>query len=572
MSIINVNQIKARITDTYRQILDMSDVREPGETYDNFFLTRGLSAFAIQNLAQTSVQLASDSVTDTHDDHGIDAIFYDEREKCLYLVQSKWIKNGNGEPEYGDILKFVEGVKDLFDFSFDRFNSKIKSKKDMLQKAINDPLSNFVLVVAYTGIHDLSTPSKRTLEDLLHEMNDNDELLRLEILNQNKLYRFLITGLSGEPINESILLKSWGKIENPYKAVYGHIAALEIVNLWQKYHNRLFIHNLRDILGDTEVNAEIRNTLERNPNCFWYYNNGITALVKKYQKTMHGGSSTDFGTFQCENLTIVNGAQTVGTIGKFGESNPSISLDPVFIPIRIISQEDAPENFGETVTKTNNRQNKIDNRDFVTLDPVQDRIKTELAVDGISYQVMRTESIIRGDRVFDLIDATTALACASKKVSLVVQLKREIGKLWDDITKAPYKELFNTSTPSIYVWNCVKTQRKIDASFETLKRTVDGRDYQIAVHGNRLISALIFNEFDSERLKDANFLFDTIITDEIISILVKDYFVKIKHEVELTYPNAIIQPLFKNFTKCKEIFSKVSQLDARNDDLPTLGS
>ncbi len=43
---------------------------------------------------------------------------------------------------------------------------------------------------------------------------------------------------------------------------------------------------------------------------------------------------------------------------------------------------------------------------------------------------------------FDLFEATTALACTSGKVRLVVQLKREIGKLWEDASKAPYKELF----------------------------------------------------------------------------------------------------------------------------------
>lgn len=558
MSIINVNQIRARIVATYRDILDMSDILVQGETYDNFFLTRGLSAFAIQNLAQTSPQNASDSVTDTGNDHGIDAVFYDEREHSLYIVQSKWIKSGSGEPEYGDILKFVEGVKDLFDLSFERFNNKITAKKEILENAINDPQSKFVLVIAYTGIQELSNPSKRSLDDLVHEMNDNADILRLEILNQNKLYKYLISGLSGDPINETIFLRSWGKIESPYKAVYGHVAAAELVSLWQKYHNRLFIHNLRDILGDTDVNAEIRNTLERNPNCFWYYNNGITALVTKYQKTAHGGSTTDFGSFQCDNFTIVNGAQTVGTIGKYGEGKPTVSLDSVFIPIRIISQEGAPEFFGETVTKTNNRQNKIDNRDFVTLDPVQDRIKTELAVEGVLYQVMRSESITHGERVLDLVDATTALACASKKVHLVVQLKREIGKLWEDITKAPYKELFNPQTPSIYVWNCVRTQKKIDTTLDILKRTLGGRDYQIAVHGNRLISSLIFNAVDSERLKDPTFSFDTIITDDIISTHVQNYFRRMKREVEESYPNAIIQPLFKNLTKCKEIYIKLS--------------
>jgi len=82
---------------------------------------------------------------------------------------------------------------------------------------------------------------------------------------------------------------------------------------------------------------------------------------------------------------------------------------------------------------------RIESRDFVTLDPEQARIKTELAIDNIEYHVMRAESYTRSETAFDLVEGTTALACASGKIHLVVQLKREIGKLWEDIAKAPIR-------------------------------------------------------------------------------------------------------------------------------------
>ena len=90
---------------------------------------------------------------------------------------------------------------------------------------------------------------------------------------------------------------------------------------------------------------------------------------------------------------------------------------------------------GEDVTRTNNRQDRIEGRDFVALDPEQTRIRTELVIDGIDYQLMRSETIVRGDSAFDLVEATTALACASKTVRLPVQLKREIGRLWDVLAR-----------------------------------------------------------------------------------------------------------------------------------------
>jgi hypothetical protein len=44
--------------------------------------------------------------------------------------------------------------------------------------------------------------------------------------------------------------------------------------------------------------------------------NGITIIASQITKTMAGGGGTDFGTFHCENISVVNGAQTVGTIGR----------------------------------------------------------------------------------------------------------------------------------------------------------------------------------------------------------------------------------------------------------------
>jgi AIPR protein len=136
-------------------------------------------------------------------------------------------------------------------------------------------------------------------------------------------------------------------------------------------------------------------TLEKRPEDFWYFNSGITVFAKAARRAMAGGSSNDFGTFHLDDMSVVNGAQTVGTIGKYGESSPEL-LSNVAVPIRIIVRGDN-QFFGEEVTRTNNRQNRIENRDFVALDPEQTRVKTEPAIDGIDYQLMRSESVTRSE-------------------------------------------------------------------------------------------------------------------------------------------------------------------------------
>jgi len=209
------------------------------------------------------------------------------------------------------------------------------------------------------------------------------------------------------------------------------------------------------------------------------------------------------------------------------------------------------QTLGADITKTNNTQNRIENRDFVSLDPEQNRIKTELAIEKIEYHVIRSESLTRSETAFDLTESTTAAACASDRVHLVVQFKREIGKLWENIEKAPYKELFNSTVTGMYIWRCVQVQRKIDARLEAILKSLgvdSGRDSGIAVHRNRLIAMLVFRILDSKQFLNANYPFETSTSMSSISMSTEAYYGKLRDQVAIHYGNAIISRLFKNLS------------------------
>lgn len=145
----------------------MTDAGKPGPDYDNQFLTRSLAAYAIHYLSGAEPLNCAKSITDGGNDNGIDAIFYHESEKRLYIVQSKWIHDGSGEPSNGDMKKFFAGVTDLFNMRFERFNAKVIAMKPTLLQVLNDPQSTYSVVVAYTGINTLAEPSRRDLDDLI---------------------------------------------------------------------------------------------------------------------------------------------------------------------------------------------------------------------------------------------------------------------------------------------------------------------------------------------------------------------------------------------------------------------
>ncbi|MBW1613337.1 MAG: AIPR family protein [Deltaproteobacteria bacterium] len=560
MSILHLNQIKKHLLDEFKEKIDLSDVRNGSETdKENFFLTRSLAAYAIKYHAEISPEVASYSITDGGDDNGIDALYYCRSDKTLYIVQSKWIHSGKGEPENGDVKKFIAGIKDLFNLNFNRFNKKIQDKKDLITLAIDDFQTKYQLILTYTGINELAPPSKRDVDDFLDEINDASESVYFSIFNQKRLHGSLIKDVTGSPINQVITLRSWGRMHEPFKAFYGQINGQEIYTWWKKHRTKLFRENIRGVLGDTAVNSDITSTLENEPEKFWFYNNGITILAEEARKNMQGGSNTDYGQFSCKNVSIVNGAQTVSCIGKYGEKDLD-KLANVFVNARIISLEGSSSDFGQEITKSNNRQNKVENSDFVSFDHEQIRLRDELAIEGINYQLNRSESNESSEKAFDLNDSTTALSCASLDVSLVVQLKREIGKLWDNLSKAPYKKLFNPEVTGSYVYNCISIQRRVDSLIDRkLKVIEDGREKSVLIHGNRLLSMFIFKDINPLRLKNPDVQYSVSISEEYLRQTLDKYFKTLYYIFENEYSNSVVPTFFKNNSKCQNIVDLVPE-------------
>lgn len=557
MSVLHLSHIQKHISSIYQDKIDKKDLNPLDKEIEYKVLTRSLSSYAIQIVSNASPDNIVKYIIDGGDDNGIDCIFYDVNDKVMYISQAKWIKDGTGEPELGDVKKFTDGIRDLVNQKYDRFNAKLNLHKDLIDQVLSDPLTKYKAILAYTGVNNLSIHAQRTISDLLDEMNDAGELLTFIQENQSFLHSSLSSTLVKIPIDIDIGLKYWGKTEAPQKAFYGQLNASSITEWWNSNGNNLFDKNLRGVLGDTDVNDEIRETLINEPEKFWYFNNGITILSKKISKTMVGGGDNDFGTFHCEDVSIVNGAQTVSTIGKFATTDIN-KVKKAYVHCRVIEIGDENTLLGDQITKTNNRQNRIENRDFVSLDPEQLRIKSDLAIEGFSYIIQRNELVVKNDTTFDLVDSTTALSCISNKPALFVQLKREISKLWEDINKSPYKQLFNPDVNSLYILRAMIIQRIIDMNINKIiiDKTINTNKIGYLIHGNRMISARIFKDLPVSKLDDPSFDFDSLkVIDYKTKIIETSE--KIIEEMNNTYPNAVIPTFFKNLSKCNYVYQKI---------------
>ncbi len=299
MSEIHVQQIRAHLTSSFQGLIDVADcVGEQTEARETRFLTRALAAFSLVHVADIEPPIAATYVTDGGRDNGVDALYYDNVEKILYIVQAKWDHDGRGSLQRGEVQKFLTGVKDLVNARFDRFNPKVRAKEADVRAELESAQTRFVLVAAYTDQEALAAEPQRDFDDFVKEMNDPTDVLQLRILHQGTLHSAISRGARGAPIHLEVVLQNWGQVREPYRAYYGQVAVADVAGWWESHHPRLFAPNLRMFLGMTDVNQSLLETLRNDPENFWYFNNGITALCGNIQKKPVGGSSRDTGVFE----------------------------------------------------------------------------------------------------------------------------------------------------------------------------------------------------------------------------------------------------------------------------------
>lgn len=558
MSVIHVRQIKSSLEKEFASSIDLEDVKDKSNSdRENIFLSRALAALAIKVLTDIPSKDAANCVTDGWHDNGLDAVYYHNQERILYVVQAKWKHNGRGSIERGEAQKFIKGFQDLVNARFERFNNKIKSRRKEIEDSLDDAKTRFVLLVVHTGQQGLSNEVQRDFDDFLDELNDPSEIVVLRGLRQSNLHPAVVQGMQGEPIDVDVAIQDWGQTQDPYQAFYGQVAATDIAEWWNRYYPRLFAPNIRMFLGDTNVNETLIDTIANEPEKFWYFNNGITALCSSIQKKPIGGGGRQTGLFECRDFKIVNRAQTAGAIASAASKFPT-NISQAHVPIRIISLENSPEDLERDITRYNNTQNRIERRDFAALDPEQERIRTELQLEGIRYTYKSGELTIGIEQGCDLADATVARACVQSDLSYAVQAKREIGRLWEDTDKAPYKVLFNSGVSGLSVWKSVQILRIIEDELKDFEQeSDDGRNRLLAVHGNRFIAHLVLyplaDKLDQQGL-ELPFHFKQQVENQT-----RETYAKLTKVVNYMYPDSYLASLFKNGTKCQHLKERYSE-------------
>jgi hypothetical protein len=560
---LHIRQIQTRLKDVFGPTVPASDITTDDRQREQKILTRCLAAFAILMKTDCSSLEACESVWDGRDDNGIDAAFCDFRNSKVILVQSKWITNGAGQTSARDHLVFKSGIKDIIEQSIGKFAARLHPKIETLAQLLNMPGTKIESVFICTGSSTLSDHAQGHINDLLHELNSSfkdDPILSYETIGIDKVYGALVAGGVLDKIKLSATISDWSKLESPVEAVFGNIDGIQINKWWKQFGNRLVTQNIRHSLGNTDINAQMRVTALQDPEHFWYFNNGITLIAEQMNTAPSRVASRSSGVFEFRDASVVNGAQTISTIGKIDDE---VALEKISLLIRVIILTNAPQDFGHEVTRSNNLQNRIENRDFVARDEQQRRLQLEMFAEGIEYQYLRSDEFVTSESSCDLIELTTALACATGDSNLAVQAKAGIGRFFLDLTKPPYKILFSPKTSGSQAFNAVLVHRAVENWINSKKKTMkkkSGAAWGVLVHGNRVLESVVFDRLGKEYLDSSVSTFKSKLDIEILDNNCDEIHKRMTKYINDNFSGKFLAVLFKNPTESKMVHEYGKQI------------
>lgn len=555
MTNFNIARISTKLKEFYTGKIDMSDFPESKE----HFLTRAIAAVTLMMKCGLNCDQSALHITDGYNDMGIDAIYLDEQQKQLVLIQSKWREAGTGGISESEINSFINGINRILEFDINGANNKILLKRNEIDYAINDINYQIKAIFTHTGNAKLNNYTMRPVQKILNSINDeSNTILIFEELTYKDIYSYLATGNTALGINlDDVILNNWGKIDTPFPAYYGLLNAASIGVWYEKYGDSLCSKNLRFFKGATEVNDGIKRTLSQEPENFVYYNNGIKILCNKITRKAKDSTSNQTGLFVLEGASVVNGAQTVGAIGELFAENPA-QVSKAQVMVHIIDLSSAISGMDTMITKLSNTQNRIESKDFIALDPEQERIRNELAFLHYMYLYKTGDKVNNFDNQLTIDEAIVALACANDGITYTVLSKSKVSALSEDISKPPYKILFNSSTNSTRMLNYVFIMREIEKNLQDKRNLLSGRSRLICIHGNRLIEHTILQILKKKEEIDKKVIFNEQMKKEI-SDYVELYLTKIISIINENYMDSYPANIFKNTTKNQEIYNILSQ-------------
>ena len=468
---LEIQQLQSYLKTEFNGAITGSGVDE--QARERNFLSKALAAYFLMVKAGAPKADAVAASIDGGNDHGIDSVYISPT-GVFWLIQSKYIHEGKGEPILGDASKFKDGVLDFVKSQFGRFNAALQTKLPAIQKVMaGDYTVQFALVYTGTSLNDDRLQLFGDVESSINAIQPGRaRFVRFGLLD---FHDALTARRSEQSKTVEIELRNYGLIAGPARAFYGVMRVRDLAALYQEHDHALVRANIRRYRGSSQVNAQITKTLKEIPAYFVYFNNGITLLCDKITPIGKTDPERNLGKFRLDGVSIINGAQTAGTVAQQPLAHYNSHAADVLVTC--IQSTGDLDSFGDRVTEYRNSQNAVHMQDFIALDDNQENWRKTLKTSGVTYIYKQSASDPHAaERVFTAQEAANCLAAANRDKDTwaagLVIARTAPSRLWDrrgdfagagviDASDSIYGKLFPNSLTARRLWRTTQIGRLV---------------------------------------------------------------------------------------------------------------
>lgn len=289
--------------------------------------------------------------------------------------------------------------------------------------------------------------------------------------------------------------------EANYDAYLGIVPGEFLANIYCKYGSKLLQGNIRAFLSVRgKVNKGIRETIIRNPENFFTYNNGIAVVARTI-----GFSEDKSKIIYLKDPQIINGGQTTASLAnaKIKKEVKDGGMNNLFVPMKLtvlnvdddMSEEDIDRynSITKTISQCANSQNAVSEADFFSNHPFHvlmeqlSRKKMAPPVNGNPYQTIWFYERSRGkweQEQMQLSPATRAKFCEKHPKNQVIK-KEKLAKCLNAFAMNPHEVCQSSAI------NFSHFAKTINNLYETSKESINEVFFSKCV-----CSVIIFDSLD----------------------------------------------------------------------------
>ena len=312
-------------------------------------------AWYLRNVFNLDEVETKDAIVDGAGDKQIDAVYIDNQDCKVYIIQGKYYKGTADAEPVRELLSCWTQIKDLQQLQ-DSANNKLKSKIQEIASALQDDYDLFIEFLTTATLTDSAINDFNVFKQ---EMSISETLPAELVLVDSEVIetRYNDTLNKNRPyIDHQFELEIGKYLEldlNNTKAVVAAVPLRECFKIPGIKDGALFRKNVRQSLGTgNKVNKGIASTLKTNPEDFFFLHNGITAICNSLK--------LENNILYTKGLNVVNGCQSLSTIYSTSEAVRNNTNG--YILFRFY--EIADDNKCDSISTSTNSQSAVKTRDL----------------------------------------------------------------------------------------------------------------------------------------------------------------------------------------------------------------